>query len=264
MILHGDCHKLMQDLEPGSVAGIITDFPYNTTNCDFDKQPFDLGKFWPNAKRVLKPGGVVISTASQPFTTTLINSNPSWFREELIWIKTNTPDFLNANRRHLKRHESIVVFREFGAGTYNPQKTAGKPYAIKRKAERPVQLSGMRANTINTSGDRYPTSVIAITNSYNDGEHPTQKPVPLYEYLIRTYTNPGDLVLDPCAGSCTTGLAAYNTGRQFICMEEREDYYQIGVRRLAEAMSSPRLFSLASLEPGASEVQANFEIEIAG
>jgi site-specific DNA-methyltransferase (adenine-specific) len=165
----------------------------------------------------------------------------------------------------MKMHESVLLFCADSSFCYNPQMQAGKAYSATSGARSAIYNSVVIPNwtTVN-QGDRYPTSIIDISSPANT-EHETQKPIALYEYLLRTYSNPGDLILDPCAGSCTTAIAAYNTDRQFICIEQDETYYNAGQTRLTTAMSQPRLFALSSLDEHnqrkSKEAQGSFELE---
>jgi site-specific DNA-methyltransferase (adenine-specific) len=220
----GDCMDFMPTLEPGSIDAIITDLPYGTTACSWDEIiPFE--PMWKEVKRLLKPRGAFVTTASQPFTSKLIMSNLDWFKWEDIWNKSQSRGFLNSNVMPLRKHENILIFSG-GRVLYNPQ--------IKRKAKiniRPITKSTKQTDCYgehdlgihrNIPADKsYPTSVIDI-NNVNNGErakHPTQKPVALYSYLIQTYTNPDDTVLDFTMGSGTTGVAALQLGRRFIGCE---------------------------------------------
>lgn len=239
----GDCLEIMPTLP--MVDAIITDLPYGTTACKWDTViPFE--PMWAEVKRVLNPRGVFVTTASQPFTSALIMSNPEWFRYEWIWEKDKATGHLDAERRPMRKHENIVVFSENGH-TYNPQ--------IKRKPPENIRPISRRAasdnyGSYNETAPRgiplnmsYPLSVLNFntTNAGERGDHPTQKPVALLEYLILTYTNPSDTVLDICAGSGTTGVAAIKTGRNFVGIEKDADYFAIMQKRIELAQMQPRL-----------------------
>jgi site-specific DNA-methyltransferase (adenine-specific) len=228
----GDCLEILPTLADKSVDAIITDLPYGTTACSWDVViPFD--KMWEQVKRLCK--GAFVTTASQPFTSALVMSNLDWFKYEWAWDKRLPTGFLDANRKPLKRHENIAVFSKNGH-TYNPQKWQGTPY--KKGAAKQTQIYGdfVPSARINKTGERFPTSILDISNANrNKDGHPTQKPVALYEYLIKTYTNPGDTVLDFCAGSGTTGVAAVNTGRNAILIEREPKYFAIAEKRIAAA-----------------------------
>lgn len=171
-------------------------------------------------------------TASQPFTTNLIASNIEWFKYNLVWVKPQGVDPFMAKIRPLNNIEDVLIFCD-GKTIYNPQKTKGKPYSITRdKKQRIKETNGtvMRETTTVNGGDRLPTRILEFKQE--KGLHPTQKPVALMEYLIKTYTNEGDVVLDNTFGSCTTGVAAVNTNRKFIGIEMDDNYFSIGVERI--------------------------------
>jgi site-specific DNA-methyltransferase (adenine-specific) len=235
-IYHCDLFTLCDAIPPQSVDMILCDLPYGTTACAWDEViPFP--PMWARFKRVIKPRGAIVLTASQPFTSALVMSNPKWFRYEWVWLKSNGGGFLNANRQPLKRHENVLVFYD-GLGQYEPQMVKGEPYRCRSAAAGETTQDQTVAGwvTIN-DGKRYPTSVLDYDN--DTGLHPTQKPVALFEYLIRTYTQPGDLVLDPTAGSGTTALAARNTQRRFICGDTSAEYVEVARNRLAAPYTVP-------------------------
>lgn len=231
-ILEGDCLELMRDIPDGSVDMILCDLPYGTTACKWDTViPFE--PLWAHYKRIIKRNGAVVLTASQPFTSALVISNSDWFRYELIWDKKLSTGFLDANRKPLKRHESVLIFAE-GRTTYNPQMRTGRYQ--KKGNSGPSECYGQFKRVSRISDQYYPTSIIEVSNAHQSAKvHPTQKPVALFEYLIRTYTNPGELVLDNAAGSGTTGIAALNTGRQAILIEREPQYVQTIKNRLSDA-----------------------------
>jgi site-specific DNA-methyltransferase (adenine-specific) len=230
-IVQSDALKFMRSLPKQSVDLILTDPPYGTTACAWDT-PIPFAQMWECYKRVIKPKGAIVMTASQPFTRALVMSNPSMFRHEWTWVKTRPTGYLNANRGPLKSHENIVVFSGFTVN-YWPVFENGKAYRATSGAVgeyvRDKTVGGW--HTIN-DGIRYPISVLPI-DSVN-GIHPTQKPVALFEYLIRTYTQPGDLVLDPFCGSGTTAIACRNTGRDFLCCDLSAEYVAIANKRLSQ------------------------------
>ncbi len=232
-VLQGDCLELMKDIPDGSVDMILADLPYGTTACKWDTIiPFE--PLWEQYKRIIKPNGAIVLTASQPFTSALVMSNPKMFRYEWVWDKRMATGFLDAKKRPLKVHENILVFYE-KLPKYNPIFTNGKPYT---RPEPTKLFDGYRQDllkvaTTNVSGKRYPKTIIDISNANQTGKvHPTQKPVALFEYLIKTYTNEGDLVLDNVAGSGTTGVACQNLNRNFILMEQEPEYVEIIKKRL--------------------------------
>lgn len=250
-LILGDCLEVMPTLP--QVDSIITDIPYGTTACKWDAIiPFE--PMWAAVKLVLKPRGVFVTTASQPFTSKLVVSNTDWFKEELIWKKDKASNFMLAKIRSLKYHENILVFSPPGQFTYNPQKWDKGTVPNKNGKAPKVRGNGAYNTLIEhttyafDSTLRYTGSVIYFnTPKNNDGDngavHPTQKPVALYEYLIRTYTNEGDTVLDITMGSGTTGVACVNTSRNFIGIEIDEDYYRIAERRIHDAQMQPSLLN---------------------
>jgi len=245
-ILLGDCLELMKDIPSGSIDMILCDLPYGTTACKWDTIiPFE--PLWEQYERVIKDNGAIVLTASQPFTSSLVMSNPKMFKYEWIWKKTRYSGNLNATRMPLKAHENILVFAK-GKAPYYPIKTDAPEHLIdKRKNINPgiVKDGGAYNGSkgfINIrkkdDGTRYPITVQEFKNPNNNSLHPTQKPIELFEYLIKTYTNEGDLVLDNTAGSGTTAIACLNTNRQFIVMEKEEKYYEIILKRVAEHKAS--------------------------
>lgn len=230
----------MADIPDGSVGAIIADLPYGTTACRWDTViPFE--PLWAAYKRIIKPSGAIVLTACQPFTSALIMSNPKWFRYELIWEKTMPTGFLDANRKPMRNHENVLIFAK-GRTTYHPQMASGQPYTQRRRWRGGVALTSDQkilsgpSETVNT-GFRFPRSVTRFSNCEKGrGLHPTQKPVALFEYLVRTYTNEGDTVLDNCFGSCTTGEACLRTGRNFIGIERDDDYFRVGVNRIQKVI----------------------------
>ena len=235
-MLHlGDCLDVMQDIPDGSVDMVMTDPPFGTTACKWDSViPFE--PMWAQLKRITKPSGAIVLMASQPFTSALVMSNVGMFRYDLKWIKTQATGFYNANRMPLRAHEDIIVFYQ-SLPSYNPQKTAGEPYVQKRGSASEVYQGKDLSVTVNETGMRHPLSWRVFQRDA-DKTHPTQKPVALMEYLIRTYTNAGETVLDFAAGSGTTGVAAANTGRRFIGIEMDADYFSIAQARIRKAQAA--------------------------
>jgi len=202
-----------------------------TTACKWDSViPFE--PLWAEYERVIKDNGAIVLTASQPFTTVLANSNLRLFRYAWVWEKEQGVNFLMAKKQPLKVHEDILVFYK-KQPTYNPQMTKGKPY-ISGKGDSGEVTGRVKKIQTKNEGTRYPRSVIKFNREV--GLHPTQKPVALFEYLIRTYTNEGEVVLDNCIGSGTTAVAAINTNRQFIGIEREAKYVEIANKRIAEAL----------------------------
>lgn len=237
-LYHGDCLDIIPTLPAGSVDAIITDLPYGTTACKWDTIiPFpDL---WRVVKHVLKPRGAFVTTASQPFTSALIMSNPSWFKCEWIWDKEIPGNPMLAKVQPLKTHENIVVFCE-GSPTYNPQMMKSKRRVTQTAKSK---MWNLPAGVEVIREAYFPRTIIEFSNADKTGvEHQTQKPLALYEYLIRTYTNEGETVLDLCMGSGTTGIAALNTGRDFIGVEKDAHYFEIAEGRIMQAEKERQLW----------------------
>lgn len=234
-MLLGDCLEVMGDIDAGSVDLILCDLPYGTTRNKWDSV-IDLDRLWKHYKRIIKPNGAIVLTAQTPFDKVLASSNMGMLRYEWIWEKTLATGHLNAKRMPLKSHENVLVFYK-SLPTYNPQKTQGHARKVSSAAHKVNSKQSTNYNPVGLtsydSTERYPRSVIKFaTDKQKSALHPTQKPVALMEYLILTYTNPGDLVLDNAAGSGSTLVAAKNLGRQFIGIEKDEHYYEICVERL--------------------------------
>ena len=240
-LMHGDCLERMKEIPDGSVDMVMADPPYGTTACKWDSIiPFK--PMWVQLKRIIKPNGAIVLTASQPFTSVLVMSNVAMFRYEIIWDKVNKyTGALNANRMPMKRHENIAVFYKH-LPTYNKQFRSGLPFKSKCNSGHGLHTAyGKVAESreiINT-GNHNPCSVLQIKgdNKKEAGLHPTQKPVALMEYLVRTYTNPGETVLDFTMGSGTTGVAAANTGRRFIGIEMDASYFTAAQARIQKAQA---------------------------
>lgn len=242
-LLHGDCLELMATIPDASVDAIITDPPYGTTACKWDSViPF--APMWEQLKRIAKPNAAIVLFGSQPFTSALVMSNPKMFRHEWIWKKNCGSNFANIKTAPFKEHESVIVFSRL-APSFHPireeRSAAGKAMVKSRKYEK---LTGGhhigKAFTIDM-GKRdpetmHPSSVQKFSRQV--GLHPTQKPVALLEYLIRTYTNEGETVLDFTMGSGTAGVACVNTGRAFIGIERDDNYFAIAEKRIADAVAA--------------------------
>lgn len=229
-LYNGNCLDLMPQIETGSVDMILCDLPYGVTANPWDVIiPFtDL---WGEYKRIIKDSGAIVLTSQGLFSAKLIMSNEKMYRYTWIWEKPMATNFLQANKAPLRAHEDVLVFYK-SLPTYNPQKSKGDPYKARRgdltsTNYRPVA----NKKTNNETGDRMPRTVLKIDNAHNT-IHPTQKPVQLMEYLMRTYTNENDLVLDNCMGSGTTGVAAKNLNRRFIGMEKDPEYFAIAEKRI--------------------------------
>ena len=237
-IYEGDCLQRMAQMNAGSVDLVLTDLPYGTTYAPWDSV-ISLDGLWAAWLRIVKPKGAIVLTASQPFTSQLVMSRPKLFRCEWIWDKVNGANFANANKQPLKVHESVLVFAD-GQPTYNPQKTLGKPNHVQgqRAQARNCETQLISKRTADDlSGLKFPKSIqVFPKHSSQLRLHSTQKPVELFEYLIRTYTNDGETVLDCCAGSGTTGEAASRCGRHAVLIENDPDYIGIIRDRLLTAL----------------------------
>ena len=230
--IHGDCLEEMPKLADKSIDLILCDLPYGTTACKWDTIiPFE--PLWKQYKRLIKNNGAIVLTASQPFTSALVMSNPGWFKYCWVWQKSRKTGFQMARIRPMKEHEDIAVF-------YNAQPTYNQTLTRLEKPVKSWRKNGKGGNLLNvvkTEEGRmqewtgFNSTIIPFANEHNVGAHPTQKPVALFEYLIRTYTNEGDMVLDNCAGSGTTGIAAFNTKRNAILIEKDEQYFNAAKER---------------------------------
>ena len=235
-IIQGDCLEIMKGIDDKSIDMILCDLPYGMTACDWDVRiPFE--PLWEAYKRIIKDNGTIVLTASQPFTSMLVMSNLEMFKEEMIWDKRLISGIFNAKQKHLKQHENIILFSK-DKYTYNPQ-FRNNPLLRYGKQNKHTSESYGNTEFTDNQGVGYPRSILSMARPYNLGEgkvyHPTQKPVALFEYLIRTYTNEGDLVLDNCAGSGTTGVACINLNRHYILIEKKAEYVEIARKRVAEA-----------------------------
>jgi site-specific DNA-methyltransferase (adenine-specific) len=233
MLLLGDCLEEMKKIESGSVDMVMCDLPYGTTQNKWD-EIIPLNLLWIEYIRICK--GAIVLTSQQPFTSKLVISNPSMFKYEWIWKKESGTGHLNAKKAPLKDHENILIFYK-DQPTYNPQMRTGfKPYSCKQGAKKSENYGSQTGAFTVSDGSRYPLTTIEFSRDRNK-VHPTQKPVALLEYLIRTYTNEGDTALDNTMGSGSTGVACANTGRKFIGIEKDPAYFAIAERRIAEAQS---------------------------
>lgn len=251
---NGDCLELMKNIPDGSVDMILCDLPYGTTACAWDTIiPFE--PLWEQYKRIIKPNGAIILTASQPFTSALIMSNVEWFKYEWIWEKSRPTGHTQSKNKPMKKHENVLVFSS-GTTVHATQSSDRMPYFpqglieletpyIRKKRNKAGEISPARPShrDVVQKFSNYPTSILKYAST-NDYIHPTQKPVALFEYLIKTYTNEGETVLDNTAGSGTTAIAAINTNRNWICIEKDADYYSKACARIAahqEALETPKL-----------------------
>ena len=238
-IIHGDMFddNCLLDIKDKEIDAIITDFPYGTLNKrnTWDKI-IDFDKFWTEYHRISKETSPLISTAQMPFTAYLISTNYKDFKYTLVWEKSKATGYLNAKKQPMRAHEDIVVFYKKQC-KYNPQMIEGKPYN-KGCAVRDTMAYGKQKKAVlvkNDTGLRYPRSVQYFVTAESEGKlHPTQKPVALFEWLIKTYSNENDKILDPCFGSATTAIACINTNRNFIGFEKDKTYFKIAKNRIKE------------------------------
>jgi DNA modification methylase len=237
-IVCGDCLEIMEDIPKDSIDMILCDLPYGITSRNKWDQIIPFAPLWEQYNRIIKDDGAIVLTAVQPFTSQLIMSNPKMFRYEWIWEKNRSTGFLNAKKMPLRNHENVLVFYK-KLPTYNPQKKTGcKPVNSYTKTLDGTNYGKTQASfSGGGQTDRYPTTVqefkvVKNDNSGGDKFHPTQKPVEMFEYFIKTYTNPGEVVLDNCIGSGTTAIAALRTGRHFIGIEKEKEYCEISRGRI--------------------------------
>ena len=234
-LMQGDCLERMKEIESGSVDMILTDPPYGTTACKWDSI-IPLEPMWEQLKRIIKPNGAIVMTASQPFTSVLITSNLKNYKHQWVWNKNNSAGFATAKIRPFAICEDVLVFSGGGEKVnYYPQMRTGK--MRKKGGYSSSENYGIKP-TVKMCDQYYPKNLIEISNASQKGKaHPTQKPVALMEYLIKTYTNEGDTVLDFTMGSGTTGVAAKNLNRSFIGIELDQGYFDIAEKRINEALT---------------------------
>lgn len=234
-LFHGDCLELMKQIPDGSVDMILCDLPYGTTACKWDTIiPFE--PLWEQYKRIIKDNGAIVLFGSEPFSTELRHSNLQMFRYDWIWKKDKPSNFALAKKRPLKYHENVMVFYN-KQPIYNAQMTKGMPnHSVGRGIRRKINETGCNSPKVTnkTDGMKFPSAILEF-GRVPKPQHPTQKPVALLEYLIKTYTNEGDVVLDNCMGSGSTGVACVNTGRRFVGMELDKGYFDIAEKRIYEA-----------------------------
>ena len=226
-LFHADCFDVFPNIDAHSIDLVILDLPYNQTACKFDKNKVDLDKLWKELKRIGKPKAAYIFFCTTRFGHELISSNKPYFRRDLCYVKSMSTLFYHANYQELRAHEMIYIFSK-GRTTYNPQKTDGQPYT--RVPGRRTELyagQSPRVNTQNADGKRFPRSVIHIDKSNYKSTHPTAKPYEIMQYIIRTYSNENDTVLDPFMGTGSSAQVCLDNNRRYIGIEKDIKYYQI-------------------------------------
>lgn len=234
-LIKGDCLEKMKEIENGSVDLILTDPPYGTTSCKWDSViPFE--PMWEQLNRIIKPNGAIVLFGSEPFSSALRMSNIKNYKYDWIWEKSKATGFALCKKRPLKAHEMIHIFCK-NTEKYYPQKSNGEPYKSKLGKKESIEMSTGKVRYDNKDGKRYPRSVQYFKTSEterNGFNHPTQKPVELLEYLIKTYTLENETVLDFTMGSGSTGVACVNTNRKFIGIEMDDKYFEIAEKRINE------------------------------
>ncbi len=233
--VNADCFDVFPFIEDKSIDAIICDLPYGTTACKWDSVlPFDL--MWEQLNRIIKPNGAIVLFGSQPFTSTLIVSNLKMYRHQWIWKKSRPANFMNANYQPMKYHEDVLVFG-LNKVNYYPIKFKGNKNHASTARSGSSNIYGLSENKagVDTNDMKYPSSIIEIKSTDSTKNlHPTQKPVALMEYLIKTYTNENETVLDFTMGSGTTNLACIKLKRKSIGIEKEKQYYDVAVRRASE------------------------------
>jgi len=232
VIYNADCLDVMPQLADKSIDCIICDLPYGTTACSWDTViPFE--PLWAEYKRLIKDNGAIVLFGSQPFTSKLIISNFEMFKYEIIWVKSRPTGFLDSNKKPLKQHENICIFYK-NLPTYNPQDVIYEKTITTRKGKgRSPDTNGKTKPVFESKGSNFPTSILHF-GSESLADHPTQKPLELLKYLVLTYSNEGDTILDNCSGSGTTGRACKDLSRKFVMIEQNEEYCKISKNRLAQ------------------------------
>jgi len=242
-VIQGDCLEVMKDIPNKSIDMILADLPYGTTACKWDTViPFE--PLWEQYKRIIKDNGAIVLTASQPFTSALVMSNIKMFKYEWVWVKNRITGFANAKKQPLRNYEDVLVFSKERTN-YFPQdliridKKCKNGKSVGGESLRTSIVDSKNKGSLRTEGKEYiqeftgyPKQTLTDIKEDKEKLHPTQKPVALFEYLIKTYTNEGDLVLDNCAGSGTTGVACKNLNRNYILIEKEPEYIEIINKRL--------------------------------
>ena len=249
VIYNGDCLEVMKDIADKSVDCVICDLPYGTTVCKWDSViPFE--PLWKEYKRIIKDNGAICLFGCEPFSSQLRMSNLNMYKYDWYWEKSKATNFLNSKKQPLRCIESISIFYN-SQPIYHPQMVEGEPYNKGYRSDKYQDVN--RDSTTGTykssyianiDGKRYPKNKLYFKTAESEGNvvHPTQKPVALLEYLVKTYTNENEIVLDNCSGSGSTAVACKNTKRRFICIEKDKNYYDLSVERLKKAYTKKHLF----------------------
>ena len=240
-LYNDNCFNIFPKIKDKTIDLFILDLPYGQTACAWDTC-IDLDKMWIEIKRIMKPSAIICFFCTAKFGYSLIKSNEKWFKYDLVWHKSRKVGFLSANKRQLRNHENIYVFKD-KQGTYHPQKVEGTPYKIKQGKQ--TNLYGIEEKKqvlTENKGERHPTSIIENTilkyNNPHKTIHRTEKPIGLLEYLIKTYSNEGDTIMDFTAGSLSCGIACLNTKRKFIGVEMDKEIFNLGLTRIKEHTNS--------------------------
>lgn len=236
----GNCLDIMSTIPDNVIDLVCCDPPFGTTSIHWD-EVIDFNLLWKQYERIVKPKGIICLFGSQPFSAKLICSKLDWFRYELIWNKNKCGSPGLAKKRPMKTHENILIFYKEPGGTYNPQMEKGDPYS--RTSKNPEGYVGRKNDhgyglkprkSFENEGTRYPKSILNISRDFSAQQqvHPTQKPVPLLEWLVKTYSNENEVILDNCMGSGTTGVACIKENRKFIGIENNEEYFELAKSRI--------------------------------
>lgn len=237
-LIKGDCLEKMKEIESGSVDLVLTDLPYGTTDCKWDSViPFE--PMWEQLNRIIKTNGAIVLFGSEPFSSALRMSNIKNYSYDWKWEKSKPVGHLNANRKPMNKYEDIIVFSK-KQPTYNPQGLTKIEPKLRKRSNKGGVYSGKAGVSSISKFTGYPSNIIRF-NSQNGELHPTQKPVSLLEYLIKTYTLENETVLDFTFGSCSTGIACLNTNRKFIGIEMDDNYFSIGAERIKNHVSQTKL-----------------------
>lgn len=238
-LYNDDCFNVFPLIPDKSIDAIICDLPYGTTDCKWEIV-LDFDKLWQQYKRIIKDSGAIVMTAREPFTSKLVVSNIQWYKHKWVWNKKQSGSFQNAKYMPLQIDEDIIIFGK-GKINYYPQMRKGRMRKKGGRKDFNQTMSGLKPNFFTENDDYYPVNIIEFTKE--TGLHPTQKPITLMQYLIRTYTNENETVLDNCMGSGTTGVACKLTNRKFIGIEKEPEYFKIAQKRISETHAGGLFFN---------------------